>query len=400
MTISLIEAIMCALNTKHNSIPLPPPDSICGIYIGSDIWFLSRVQAFDRSNLRIIHCYTCDEALALITKEALAPDIIMAEFEVAEQLGHLRKNPAFIESRVLRPVFLLLTDDPLSEAAGNEIISLQLDDVLWKSATTETLFERICYLSIKVRKETTIIRPRSLANIRSLNKRGFDILCSTIALVALMPIILIVGLVNKIVFKKPVFASIRRVGTGYRVFNLHQFVSNESTDTPVKPIHDCNKRRNYTYNLDDHSCSFCEQLCRPCSPILIIDDRQVCESRYIAMKALESYHAKVGVRLQLGSKFQNYIAKSYINRIPEFFNVLKGDLSIVGNKVLSPAAAEKLTTDKDTIRFLAASGLISLRNSYGGDDLRELDNQYAKSNSFLGDLKIICRALSLSIKPS
>lgn len=389
---------MCALDTKHNSIPLPPPDSICGIYIGSDIWFLSRVQAFDRANLQIIHCYTCDEAMTLISKDALAPDLIMAEFDVAEQLSHLGKSPAFIENPILRPVFLLLSDNPLSEAAGKEIINLQLDDVLWKSASTETLFERICYLTIKVRKETTIIRPRSLTNTRSLIKRGFDILCSITALFVLMPIILIVGLVNKIVFKQPAYASIRRVGTGYKVFNLHQFVSNESTDTPVKPIHDCNKRRNYTYNLDDHSCSFCEQLCRPCSPILIIDDRQVCESRYIAMKALESYHAQVGVRLQVGSKFQNYIAKSYINRIPEFFNVLKGDLSIVGNKVLSPAAAEKLTTDKDTIRFLATSGLISLHNSYGRDGVGELDNLYAKSNSFLGDLKIICRALTFLLK--
>jgi len=391
---------MCALDTKHRSIPLPSPDRIFGIYIGSDIWFLSKVQAFDRANLHIIHCYTCDEALAQITKEGLAPDLIMAEFDFAEQLSHLRENPAFLEVPMLRPVFLLLSDDPLSEQAGKEIMKLRLDDVLWKSSATETLFERICYLTIKARRKITKIRPRNLANIRSLNKRGFDILCSTIALVVLMPIILVVGLLNKIVFNKPAYTSIRRVGTGYKVFNLHQFVSDESADAPVQPIHDCNKRRNYTYNLDDHSCSFCEQLCRPCSAVLIIDDRQICENRYLANKAHEPYHAQVGIRLQVGSKFQNYIAKSYINRIPEFFNVLKGDLSIVGIKALSPDAAERLTTDKDTIRFLAPSGLISLRTSYGGEDMRKLDNQYAKSNSLFGDLKIICRVLSLRIKPS
>jgi len=391
---------MCALDTKYDSIPLPSPEGISGIYIGSDIWFLSRMQAFDRTNVHIIHCYTCDEALAQITNEALAPDLIMAEFDIAEQLSHLRESPAFFENDLLRPVFLLLSNNPLSDADSQDIINLQIDDVLLKSSETEPLFERICYLTLKSRRHSAIIRPRTINNIRSLNKRGFDILCSTIALVTLMPIILMVGLLNKILFNKPAYTSIRRVGTGYKLFNLHRFVLDDSIDTSLNPIHDCNKRHNYTYNLDDHSCSICEQLCRPCSPILIIDDQQICESRFIAMRDLVSYGEKRGLSLQIRPKFQNFIAKSYINRIPEFFNVLKGDLSIVGNKVLSPDAAEKLTTDEDTIRFLAPCGLISLRNSYGDEGRQELDNLYAKSNSFRGDLKIIFRVLSSSIKPA
>jgi lipopolysaccharide/colanic/teichoic acid biosynthesis glycosyltransferase len=90
-----------------------------------------------------------------------------------------------------------------------------------------------------------------------------------------------------------------------------------------------------------------------------------------------------------------------IDELPQLFNVLKGDMSIVGNRPLPLYEAEKLTTDQFALRFLAPAGITGLwqvtkRGKSGqmsAEERMDLDNEYAKHNSFWHDIKIILRTI-------
>ena len=75
-------------------------------------------------------------------------------------------------------------------------------------------------------------------------------------------------------------------------------------------------------------------------------------------------------------------------------------MSIVGNRPLPVYEAEQLTTDNYSLRFLAPAGLTGLwqiskrgKSDMSEEERKELDNTYAKTHSFLGDMKIIMRTI-------
>ena len=107
-------------------------------------------------------------------------------------------------------------------------------------------------------------------------KRGADVILSLLALICLSPVYLIVALAVKISSPGPVLFRQQRVGRGGRLFTIYKFRTMR-TDTP---------RDTATHLLQD-------------------------PSRYIT---------RVGA----------FLRRSSLDELPQFFNVLKGDMSIVG----------------------------------------------------------------------
>ncbi|HBB91024.1 MAG TPA: hypothetical protein DC042_04750 [Bacteroidales bacterium] len=76
-------------------------------------------------------------------------------------------------------------------------------------------------------------------------------------------------------------------------------------------------------------------------------------------------------------------------------------MSIVGNRPIPLYEAELLTSDDWTERFLAPAGITGLWqvSKRGGKEMsneerKDLDNQYARSFTFWGDIKIIFRTFT------
>ena len=92
-----------------------------------------------------------------------------------------------------------------------------------------------------------------------------------------------------------------------------------------------------------------------------------------------------------------FIRKTSIDELPQLFNVLKGDMSLVGPRPPLPREVADYT-EYDKQRLLVTPGCtglwqVSARNSVGFEEMVELDLQYIRERSFLYDIKIILKTV-------
>nr|WP_309475258.1 sugar transferase [Bacillus sp. 03113] len=97
------------------------------------------------------------------------------------------------------------------------------------------------------------------------------------------------------------------------------------------------------------------------------------------------------------TKIGKIIRKTSLDELPQLFNVLKGDMSIVGPRPPLPREVEKYTT-YDKQRLLVTPGCTGLwqvsgRSNLGFREMVELDLKYISSRSLHLDMKIILKTL-------
>ena len=247
----------------------------------------------------------------------------------------------------------------------------------------------------------------------NLTKRVFDIVFASLALIVLSPVFIIIIILIYIESKGSVLYVSDRVGTGYNIFRFYKFRS--MYDGSEKRFIEVSKFNQYLIDeckkniegIKESSCPECEKLSYPCSPILYISGLQICENFYLKQKKLHSkkatfYKIKNDPRI---TKVGKFLRNTNLDELPQLVNVIKGDMSIVGNRPLPFYEAEMLTNDQWAMRFLAPAGITGLWQTstsndciISEDDRKELDNQYALSSSFFGDIKIILKTIPLLFK--
>lgn len=92
------------------------------------------------------------------------------------------------------------------------------------------------------------------------------------------------------------------------------------------------------------------------------------------------------------TKFSYFIDRMHLNELPQLFNVLKGDMSLVGPRPFIPG--EELPKKPYKERYLVRPGMTSLAVIKGGraithEDKLKYDRIYYENLSFMLDLKII-----------
>ncbi|MBY0145127.1 sugar transferase [Neobacillus niacini] len=97
------------------------------------------------------------------------------------------------------------------------------------------------------------------------------------------------------------------------------------------------------------------------------------------------------------TKVGKFIRKTSIDELPQLFNVLKGEMSLVGPRPPLPREVAEYTA-YDKQRLLVTPGCTGLwqvsgRNSIGFHEMVELDLQYIQRRTFFFDIKIIFKTV-------
>lgn len=260
-------------------------------------------------------------------------------------------------------------------------------------------------------------------------KRLFDIFFSALAIILLSPVFLITAIAIRLESKGPVIFKSKRVGTNYTIFNFLKFrsmycdaeerlkeVAKEAGNQYLDKSGEKKEEEEHTITaplgaeaemmMMDLGMES-DMMISDDEVMLVGDDYVVAESDYAKEKQeeIESAFVKIENDPRI-TKVGKFIRKYSIDELPQLFNILKGDMSIVGNRPLPLYEAEKLTADKSIDRFMAPAGLTGLwqveERGKGGmmsaEERKQLDIEYGRNYSFKLDMQIIFRTLTAFIQ--
>ena len=171
-------------------------------------------------------------------------------------------------------------------------------------------------------------------------KRFFDFILSLIAIIILSPVYLIVIVLVRIKIGSPVFFTQKRPGKDEKIFKMYKF-------------------RTMTNEVDENGN-------------LLPDDKRL-------------------------TKFGKLLRSTSLDELPELFNILKGDMSIVGPRPLLvrylPLYNEYQKHRHDARPGFTGWAQCNGRNSISWEEKFDLDVYYVNHITFLLDVKIIFKTV-------
>lgn len=196
-------------------------------------------------------------------------------------------------------------------------------------------------------------------------KRSVDIILSLVAIILCLPVLVIVGLLVKLESRGPVIYKSKRAGKGYKVFNFYKF-------------------RTMVVDADKKLAQL------------------AAKNQYGAGSGPSFFKIKDDPRITRIGKF---LRNTSLDELPQLFNVLKGDMSIVGNRPLPLYEANSLTTNEWAERFMAPAGITGLwqiskrgREEMSSEERISLDISYSRNRSLKGDFKIMLKTPSVLLQ--
>ena len=171
-------------------------------------------------------------------------------------------------------------------------------------------------------------------------KRPQDFLCATLALIVLSPLLAVIAVLVRIKLGKPVLFTQDRPGLNNQVFKLYKF-------------------RTMTDERDDNG-------------ELLPDANRM-------------------------TRFGKLLRASSLDELPELFNIIKGDMSVVGPRSLLVKYLKRYTV-RQARRHEVRPGFTGLaqingRNAISWEEKFEWDIKYVDNITFLGDWKIVFQTI-------
>ncbi|PIN29637.1 sugar transferase [Limosilactobacillus reuteri] len=191
-------------------------------------------------------------------------------------------------------------------------------------------------------------------------KRLFDIVAAICGIVILSPLMIIIAVLIKGEDHGPIFYKQVRVGKNGKTFKMYKF-------------------RSMFVNADKMLDKLKEQNDVDGPMFKMKDDPRV-------------------------TKIGHFIRKHSLDELPQFFNVLKGDMSLVGPRPPLPTeVAEYSEYDKQRLYVIpGCTGLwqATKRNEVGFNGMIDLDLQYIKKSSLTYDFQLILKTITIIFKPN
>lgn len=241
--------------------------------------------------------------------------------------------------------------------------SLLIDDVFDFEADTPALLRKLRLLHhAKASQEKPVTKADcgyeyQCSSFTMCIKRILDLAMALMLVVLLSPVMLLVAIAIWLESGGPIIYSSLRVGKGYRIFRFYKFRTMvQNADKMIKDMAHLNQ-----YQTKTGGPTF----------IKIADDPRV-------------------------TRLGRFLRNTSLDELPQLFNVIKGDMSIVGNRPLPLYEAETLTTNEFMERFCAPAGITGLwqikkrgQADMSVEERVSLDIAYARSVNTITDFQIL-----------
>ena len=393
------------------------------VYLGSNPKTQERLKYIPGQLVRMTDAY---KEAAQICTQHVANEHYLVFFERHERneditaITYLRKK--------CRNVYIVLITNPMEKEDRDTYIKFGINDTIKCDATVTEFNKKILFIS----ERENILFDDKAAKHAILKfkipvwKRLFDIIFSLLAIIILSPVFIITAIAIRLESKGPIIFKSKRVGTNYTVFDFLKFRSMyEDAEQRLKEL---SKEHNQYAEQQDPSDPKTtitaplgeqaelnmlnmgmesEMMISDEEIMLVGDDFVVAESDFNKQKEEEINNTFVKIENDPRvTKVGRFIRKYSIDELPQLFNILRGDMSVVGNRPLPLYEAEKLTADSSIDRFMAPAGLTGLwqveDRGKGGhmsaEERKQLDITYGQTYNFMLDMKIIFRTLTAFVQ--
>ena len=308
-------------------------------------------------------------------------------------------------------IYMVLVMDSLTKEESLQYLKAGINNIIPFEAPQEAIESLINFQKRRKQQKIKDIQKKG-ENIQTFKlpvwKRCFDIVSSGFALIILSPLLIITAIAIRMESKGAVIYKSKRVGSNYQIFDFLKFRSMyTNADKHLKDYNSLNQYQTDSIEEDiiwEETPDFEEN---ENEIVLISDDFVISEEAYINKKTQEQKNAFVKLENDPRiTRIGRIIRKYSIDELPQLINILKGDMSVVGNRPLPLYEAELLTSDEYIDRFMAPAGLTGLwqvekRGNSGkmsADERKQLDIKYAKTFSFWLDMKIILKTVTAFIQ--
>lgn len=308
-------------------------------------------------------------------------------------------------------IYMVLVMDSLTKEESLQYLKAGINNTIPFEAPQEAIESLINFQKRRKQQKIKDIQKKG-ENIQTFKlpvwKRCFDIVSSGFALIILSPLLIITAIAIRMESKGAVIYKSKRVGSNYQIFDFLKFRSMyTNADKHLKDYNSLNQYQTDSIEEDiiwEETPDFEEN---ENEIVLISDDFVISEEAYINKKKQEQKNAFVKLENDPRiTRIGRIIRKYSIDELPQLINILKGDMSVIGNRPLPLYEAELLTSNEYIDRFMAPAGLTGLwqvekRGNSGkmsADERKQLDIKYAKTFSFWLDMKIILKTVTAFIQ--
>lgn len=400
-------------NAYGRIMPEHLPHTVMILYVGSNAALVTALR--NEKNTAVITASNSLEAMKALAAHH-KPDAVVCEYHLPGKNG-LYLFDSIRSMAALNTMPFILLSAAFSDELYKQALQKKADDFfVTGSINAAALVNRVHFLcnyrKNLVQKENALAAAAVFK--MPLSKRLFDIAVASLVLLLASPFLLLIILAIRLESKGKVYYTSKRVGR--TVFDFYKLRSMRTgADSELKKLAKEKNQYAGTGNKEevqfDVPCPRCSKLSegQTCSPVMYIDKHSICDYWYNHQKNEVAKSKSAFVKIVNDPRITRvgkFIRNTSIDELPQLINVLKGDMSIVGNRPLPVYEAEQLTVDSFSKRFLAPAGItglwqVELRGRGGNmseEERKRLDNEYADhfrdgKYSFWYDMKLILRTI-------
>lgn len=371
------------------------------IYIGEDPQIIEAFK--NRKDVEFTSFKNAVQFDKYVSNNEINPDLILCE-KLLKGMNGFELFKYYKDFILAKSIPFVIVDQHFGNYTKHLFLKEKVTDIYQKPLDPDMVIERIDFLkSIELAQKNKIFRIAQQGYKIPLSKRIFDIVFASLALLITSPILLLAIIAIRLESKGPVFYKSKRVGTGYKIFDFYKLrTMYVDADRRLKEFKHLNQ-----YAIEQQQSAETTVISQPKkkfgSTVTLIhnDGTPLSEEEYRELKRQSTAGTFIKIKNDPRiTKVGAFLRNTSIDELPQLINVLKGDMSIVGNRPLPLYEAEQLTSDDWSERFLAPAGITGLwqvekrgKSNMSEEERKALDNQYARNFSFWNDIKLILRTI-------